>query len=717
MSNETATLVLSGKILDAPFPLTTLDAIRTAIERETSARGVAVVRRVATLAPSRFFAAPEFLKAGFEVVPADDEDVQATALLFAALATTPPSTELLFALGIPEPTELLRALSGRTRRVLLTTAAVSSALEANLEGLYDLRALLADDGIDWDSLDATPWRRSDSNASDAVATPVRGETSAAPADDLYALAPETGPDALELDAPAWNAALEEVLLDGELVCAAYLATEKISDRFPGLPDFFLTRREDFRRLLSKNVVMVEENSTTRLYHKTHPDYRPISSTDALAALNLGGDASDEKLEPSEDAGSGGDKRRAADAASDAQNFSDLAARAREVAQECLRLSDPCATLPNDENLYGDAAVERESSARSKPTFPRSFVGRLAPNEFKEASRYYETAARAFGLLARIVDLPRSQRRDAFFVRAAQAAANAQCVLKTFLTRRDVPLAADDAQRAAYELLLNYCGPRGVFLANLRFQDRLNSADAEAVALEVDSLSGDFELFRIRDKERRSLEGKIEYHLKKIALAPDSLYDWNKIVEATTTLCETFRASPSSVWFRERLRDYVDQIPDETQTTDVFGRVVQEIDLVRIREEEALAAIFETPEISYSPAIQAVRERYAGTQVVFVGGTPQPHLQTRLEKTFDVRLFWSETSHGDSLERFSAFLRDDETRLFLIYIPWCNHKHSEEFAALIKKSNKDCVRLRKGTNPEQIAQAVCRQLRLLPESQF
>ncbi|MBQ2850864.1 MAG: hypothetical protein IJE77_10320, partial [Thermoguttaceae bacterium] len=161
MSNETATLVLSGKILDAPFPLTTLDAFRTAIERETSARGVAVVRRVATLAPSRFFAAPEFLKAGFEVVPADDEDVQATAVLFGALASTPPSTELLFALGVPEPLALLRALSGRTRRVLLTTADVSSSLEANLEGLYDLRALLADDGIDWDSLDATSWRATD----------------------------------------------------------------------------------------------------------------------------------------------------------------------------------------------------------------------------------------------------------------------------------------------------------------------------------------------------------------------------------------------------------------------------------------------------------------------------------------------------------------------------------------------------------------------------
>ena len=320
MSNETATLVLSGKILDAPFPLTTLDAIRTAIERETSARGVAVVRRVATLAPARFFAASEFLQAGFEVVPADDEDVQATAILFSALATATPSTELLFALGTPEPLELTRALAGRTRRVLLTTADVSPALEANLDGLYDLRALLADDGIDWDSLDATSWRDAapvaNANAG-KTAAPAPVET---PNDDLCSLAPETGPDALELDAPAWNAALEEVLLANELACSAYLAAEKISARFPELPDFFLTRREEFRRLLSPQILMVEENSATKLYHQTHPDYRPVDS--ASESLKLGAAESDAPSVPLDSPAS---PRNAVDAT---QDFPDVAAQDR-----------------------------------------------------------------------------------------------------------------------------------------------------------------------------------------------------------------------------------------------------------------------------------------------------------------------------------------------------------------------------------------------------
>ena len=703
MSNETATLVLSGKILDAPFPLTSLDAIRTAIERETSARGISVVRRVATLAPSRFFAATEFLKAGFEVVPADDEDVQATALLFSALSTATPSTELLFALGLPEPLELLRALSGRTRRVLLTTADVSSTLEANLEGLYDLRALLADDGVDWDSLDATSWRDAAPVATENVEKTAATASVETPNDDLCALAPETGPSAIELDAPAWNAALEELLLANELACSAYLATEKISARFPELPEFFLTRREDFRRLLSPQILMIEENSATKLYHKTHPDYRPVASNAALESLKIGAASVDASDAFPENGDAPVVKRRVVE---DAQNFSELVARVRAIAQDCRRLADGF-PAPQDE----------DESARFKSAFPRSFARRLTSDDLEEAAQCYDVAAKAFELFAQVVDLPRGRLHDPFFVRVAQTTANAQCGLKSVLTRLNVPLVADDAQRAAYELLLSACKPRNVFLENLRFHDRLSFAETLDVGADVVSLAAEFEPLRTRVKERKTLEGKIDFHLKKIATAPDSLYDWNKIVEATTTLCETFREPPSSIWFRERLRDYVDKIPDDAQTTDAFGRVVQEIDLVRIREEEALASIFETPDASYTPAVQAVRDRYAGTRAVFVGGTPQPHLQARIEKNLNVRLFWSETSHGDSLERFAGLLRDDETRLFLIYIPWCSHKHSEEFATLIKEANKDCVRLRKGTNPEQIAQAICRQFRLLPESQL
>ncbi len=725
MSHETALLVLSGKLLDAPFPSQALDAIRSAVEREAASRSVVVERRVATLSPARFAAAPLFLRAGFEVVPADDEDVQATALLFGALVSPTPPSELLFALGLREPLELLRALGPRSRRVLLTTGDVSPTLEANLDGLYDLRALLADAGVAWDSLDLTPWSADVSNVKipnvkipNAEISPtqaVPAPASPSETDALCELGPVDEPSAVELDAPAWNAALEKLLLDGDRVCSAYLALEKLADRFPGLPDFFLTRRDDFLRLLSPEILTVEENSATKLYHKSHPDLRPVAPSDAVAALKLG-DASDD----------GENAARSVDAfvearATDALTFSDLADRAALVARQCRWSADRIHLVQSGANFQESIEpqdFEFQRLAREKSTYLWPVSHRLSPTEYLEAAQCYEIAAQAFALLGRVVDSPSVGGSASLLPRIAQTVANAQCALKSVLFRLDVPIVVDGIQRAAFALLRDLKAARGGFyLANLHLRDTFNFAETLRIADDVAALSAEFEKTNDRVKERRACEKKIEYHLKKIASTPDSLHDWLKIVEGTTTLCETFREPPSSLWFRDRFLAVVDQIPEEALTTDAFGRVVQEIDLFRTREEEAAAELFETAEVDISPALQAVRDRYAGSQVVFVGGTPQPHLQTRLEKRLNVRLVWSETDHGDSLERFAGYLRDAETRLFLVYIPWCSHKHSEEFAALAKNAGKDFVRLRKGTNPERIARAICQQLRLLPDSEL
>ncbi|MBR4835068.1 MAG: hypothetical protein IKU86_12175 [Thermoguttaceae bacterium] len=712
MSQETALLVLSGKLLDAPFPSQTLDAVRSAVEREAASRSVVVARRVATLSPERFDAAPLFLRAGFEVVPADDEDVQATALLFGSLASPTPPTELLFALGIREPLELLRALGARSRRVLLTTDDVSPTLEANLDGLYDLRALLADDGIDWDSLDLTPWRADASPSEPALVSPPTLPTKT---DDLCVLGPEEGPSVVELDAPAWNAALEKLLLDGDRVCSAYLATEKLADRFPELPDFFLTRRADFLRLLSPEILTVEENSATKLYHKSHPDLRPVAPSDAVAALKLGDVPSDAENADARDVS---DDERPTEATS----FVELADRAALVARQCRWSADRFQLVQSGADFQESIEPqdrEFQRLAREKSTYLWPVAHRdLSPTQYVEAAQCYEIAAQAFALLGRVADAPSSPSSASLLPRVAQTVANAQCALKSVLLRLDVPIAVDGIQRQAYALLRELKSARGGFyLANLHLRDRLDFEETLRIADAVAALAAEFDATNDRVKERRACEKKIEYHLKKLDATPDSVYDWEKIVDATTTLCETFREPPSSLWFRDRLLAVVDQIPDDVETTDAFGRVVQEIDLFRTREEEADAELFETAEVEYSPALRAVRERYADAQVVFVGGTPQPHLQTRIEKRLNVRLVWSETDHGDSLERFAGRLRDDETRLFLVYIPWCSHKHSEEFAALAQNAGKDFVRLRKGTNPERIARAICQQLRLLPESEL
>jgi hypothetical protein len=359
--------------------------------------------------------------------------------------------------------------------------------------------------------------------------------------------------------------------------------------------------------------------------------------------------------------------------------------------------------------------EFEALAVEKSTYLWPTAHELSPEQYQEAARCYDVAAKAFDFFDRLLATSREEIDKSLFQRSAQATANAQCGLKSVLKRFNVPLNQDGVQRAAYTLLREYC--HSVYLANFQIQSCLNLEQTLAVDDEIDKLAQELNEIKASRKEHRELKRKIEFHLKKIVEAPESLHDWNRIVEATTILCEKFREPASSAWFRERLRDYVDQIPEETETTEVFGRVVQEIDLARLREEEAACSSNEPQETFYSPAVQAVRERFGETQVVFIGGTPQPHLQKRLEKYFNINLHWSEARHSASLDRYAGHLRADETSLFLIYIPWCSHQHSEEFTDLVKKAGKDFVRLRKGTNPEQIAQAICRQCRLLPETEF
>ncbi len=789
---ESAFLVLSGKILDFPFSLSALAAIRSAVERELSARGVDVVRRVATLSRNRFLAAPFFLNAGFEIVPADDEDVQASAEIFATLAVASDAPdEVVFALGVSEPNHLLRTLARRGARLtMLTTTDVSGETAANLDELIDVRELFAESGIDWNALDLVAWRdrvgetgaasnaetaenaenvyllqtsflqrlaQSENSAKQAFENAEKspgdekrafgaatGPLSPEEAESVY-LEPEVGPSPVELDAPEWNAALEKLLLENDLKLPAYRAAERIADRFPYLPTFFLENRDEFRRLLSPQILAVEENSTTSLIHRNSPELRQVSAADAIGSLTLGGSASG----GGDDATVGGDSASASNLSFSggatsgtasastfgetsrngeyereftvAETFAEVAERAALICEQCKWSVDRYYLQQSGAN-YKESIEPRDQElarlGREKSTYLWPAHRQLEPEQYLQAAQCYDVTSKAFALLDRVVNTKDGVGDVRFVAKVSQVAADAQCLVKSALRELGLPLSADGVQRDAFNVLTEFRREVAQFtLANMRLLDTLELSRAAEVLAACNALNDEFEDLRSTVKERKSCEGKVEYHLKKLALEPNSLYDWNKVIEAVTTLCETFREPPSSLLFRRLLGDFIDKTPDEAQVTTAFARVVQEIDLARLREEEKFACFPEDSEIEYSPAVKKVREHYGGSSVVFVGGTPQDHLRTRIEEKLNVRLLWSETDHGESLGRYDSALRDENTCLFLIYIPWCSHKHSEEFAASAKSANKDFVRLRKGTNPEQIAQAICRQMNLLPESEF
>ena len=63
------------------------------------------------------------------------------------------------------------------------------------------------------------------------------------------------------------------------------------------------------------------------------------------------------------------------------------------------------------------------------------------------------------------------------------------------------------------------------------------------------------------------------------------------------------------------------------------------------------------------------------------------------------------------------MKDPDVKLFLVYIPWCSHKHSLDFADIVKKNFKDFVRIRKGPSPETIANAICAQVSMSDDDIF
>ncbi len=304
----------------------------------------------------------------------------------------------------------------------------------------------------------------------------------------------------------------------------------------------------------------------------------------------------------------------------------------------------------------------------------------------------------------------------FVVRATQLVATSQCVLRTTLRRFGIPFGVDQPQRETFELLrafINESDARAVF-DGLRKDDVAALDEQEGFA---ETLEETREQLRERleiIKRRKTAWATLAYNVETLGDPSADLPSvWSRIVRATTNLCDELGEPPSSVRLRELLRNAISEIPDEVEKTAAFCRVAQQIDvfLENERAQTESESRLEDAEDFVSSELQTARERYSGGKIVFVGGIPQEHLRKRLEKAFQAEVLWASFDHGDSLDRFGSFLRDPDVGLFVVYIPWCSHKHSEELTAEIRAVGKDYIRQRKGTNPEMIARTICQQLSL------
>lgn len=338
---------------------------------------------------------------------------------------------------------------------------------------------------------------------------------------------------------------------------------------------------------------------------------------------------------------------------------------------------------------------------------------LANNEaYNRMEKCYQTLLVTFRFLKQVEEsCPEGMDGRNLLSRVAQLSADAQCILKTELRFQGKEVSKDPVQSEAFRYLRELGNKEHFYLYNIKSQDEISLDRADDIINEITMLQEQYYSINSESKQKRNLLGKVNYHAKQIRSGAQPREQWEKVIAAATELSIDYSMPPSSLFFRQQLEDILETLPEDLEISDDFGRIVQEIEIhqARVRESEELEAFGSLlPEDVLSPAVEKVREMYHDTIMVFIGGEPKEHIIKRIEERFNVRLIWNSTNHSDSLNRFDGELSDPDVSLFLIYIPWCSHKHSEELAQIVQRAGKKLVRLRKGTNPDVIAEAICAQ---------
>ncbi|MGN0909979.1 MAG: hypothetical protein ACI4NV_00995 [Thermoguttaceae bacterium] len=731
-NQETAIVVVSGKILDNPFDLGVVDSLRVAVERELTTRDIVVVKRVVTLAPQHSAAAAAFLLAGFDVAPADDEDMQAAAILVSAVAQSGGPTNVAVALGQEEPIALLRLLAGRVGRFLITTSQISEELGRNIEGLMPLRDLLSKEGVNYSGMVRQNWNAPDVSPAPQPTAPEKtqdeqlDELTQSP-EELATLCETQEPDLEELlreSSWEWNAYLEEFVLDNGKKCSARLAVERVGLQFPGLQELYQKKRNVFRKLLQSSLRLVGDDSMDAfwLYHESHPDMRPIDG-ESIKTLSIGAEVAPEV------------EKKIVPTIYDAPpSFAALAAQADTLRQYCEWSSQRLKLLQYGAEYRAEISAKdqelRELKDFTGPSFiwviKESALKTLTSEEFSDAGRRYKALHSALELLAQMEEEKATDLSGSLVFDALQFAADAQCAVKNFLQEKEISIGKCPVQRETFSLISSTRRERFPtrYLLHSRIEDRLTLDEVNALSLKGGELLHEYRVAVARLSELKSLEKELVEYVGQIAnaaLETDAdlqKYNdaWQAVVETTTKMCRDFKEPPSSLRLRAALEDLLDQIPDDLETTDEFSLVVQNIELAQ--QDKKNAEISNASQVEkISPEVQAVRSHYHGAKAVFLGGRPVEHLRSRLAAKLNIDLIWPETSHGDSLDRLSGYVKDPDVKLFLVYIPWCSHKHSLDFADIVKKNFKDFVRIRKGTSPETIAKAICDQVSMSDDDIF
>ena len=669
-------VVLSGEAVRDHIENGSLEEVWRRIGSRLAAEnqaGMRIGRRTVVLGPKLWDSSRGCLEAGFEVIPARNEDYRAAVEILRG-AFDREFDEIAFVLD-GDPIPLLQCMPQGVRKTWIR--------KMDDERIAEIRCW-CDAVVDLPALEGPP--------------------------DAPCSIPSRSPEPSRESREAVVAELETILTAEGFRVEFDRLRRLLSRTFPRLP----TRLDEFRReilsILPDHVRYIPGEEGGTLIHERDPSFKPVPVGEAVQRLTLG--ASKEPI-PAESDETGDAPRRVC---------------MEEIPPQAELLAAQLRWMKQRASLAGEVGVDATSLSEKDEEFKRrgKEIGvflwpiwhELPDDAFVPLSECYRALAEGFSFLAEIDRDEKTAVRNGFFDKAAQLAAIILCALKTLLLDNDLTTTTCRVQKEAFGLLREIAAKRHVWLDFMRATDRVEREQFLTTVEELGRMRREFRLVKTRTRTKQELLRKCGYHLGKLKDSPDPRHDWQVIIESVTELVTRHHVPESSLEFRELLEAHaqaLDAIPEEMETSPEFGRVVQNIELhleQRAAESEATRDVAICESAPLTPAIRAVRTRFRDSRVVFVGGTPAAHVQHRIQEAFHVDLAWPEARHSDSLDRhFRGYLEDERTRLFLVYIPWCSHAHSRELGQMVKQTGKDFVRLKSGTNPASIALAVCEQLGL------
>ena len=506
------------------------------------------------------------------------------------------------------------------------------------------------------------------------------------------------------ESDAWKDEIQAMVLESKYPIPAARAFEQLKSNYPQLFDRFQEDRKSVQAEIPDTLRWIEENGVPILYNTNDPILRTVKASEAIAKLTLGsGNQTVATPAPPTDAVLTDDIRRPA---ADFKEVAERAAILREQANWSRQRTHLTAIGADFAEVIQPRDRELEQKSRENSIYLWMKRYEYSDEQWQQIADCFETLQKAAKLMQTMLDSHSVGKPQ--MEKIAQITADAICLLKTTILGLGLDFSIDHVQRDAYELAVSFAKTNGIYLNHLQRGDTIPFDERPQIEERIAVMSDQLHSQATAAKTMQRVEKKVQYHLNKIAKSlPGSEADWNKVVEGVTTLCEEYHVPTSAVSLRKYLIDFVDKIPDEIEITPTFGNVIQQIDFY-VEQQTAFFQPEDKTVPKYTPAVKKVRKEYGDSKIVWVGGIPMEHLKRRIENRFNVEMLWEESDHGDSFSRFASVLNDPEVKLFLVYIPWCSHKHSEELAKIVKSAGKNFVRLPKGTNPDQIASTICRQ---------